>query len=248
MDAYETKVFIAILIAVFILSILLIFFISTLLRHQRKNAELYEQQLKAVITTLEAERKRVASDLHDDLGPFLASIKLQVNLLNTQDEEDISAIKEISNHLDGIIEKVRETSNNLMPNVLIRKGLIVAINSFAQRINKTNVLAINTFLDESLELEEEKEVHVYRIFQEGVHNTLRHANATQFEIKLERKEAALHMVMSDNGKGFDFETMSNESIGFGLKSISNRVDLLKGDFYLDSKPGRGAKYTIVIPL
>lgn len=248
MDTNETKVYIAVLIAVLVLAVILIFFITSLLKHQRKNTELHQQQVKAEITTLETERKRVASDLHDDLGPFLSSIKLQINLLNTEDHEDRTAIREISTQIDGIVEKVRETSNNLMPNILIRKGLVVAIDNFAQRINKTNTLSIKTFFAEDISLDEEKEVHIYRIFQEGVHNTLRHATATEFEISIEKKESTLHLTMADNGKGFDYEAMSIENVGFGLKNISSRVDVLKGDIFLDTKPGTGVKYTIIIPL
>ncbi len=248
MDANETKIYIAVFIAVLILGILLIFFISSLLKHQRKNVELHKQRADAEISTLEAERKRVASDLHDDLGPFLSSIKLQINLLNTRDPEDISAIKEISTQIDDIVEKVRETSNNLIPNVLIRKGLILAVKSFAQRINKTNALIIKTSFTENLHLNDEKEVHVYRIFQEGLHNTLKHAKATEFEFRIEKKESQLHIEMADNGIGFDLDAMSKESIGFGLKSISSRVDILRGDIFIEAKPGKGVKYTIVIPI
>lgn len=248
MDTNETKVFIAILVAVIILAIILIFFFVNLINYHRKRVALYEKQLDKEITVLEAERKRVASDLHDDLGPFLSSIKLQINLLNTKDEEDVASIKEISLQIDGIVEKVRETSNNLMPNVLIRKGLMEAINNFLSRINRGKNLRINASLCQNLNLSEEKQIHVYRLFQEIVHNALKHSAATELNVRLEIKNDKLHLSIEDNGKGFDFEKMSKESVGFGLKSISSRVDILKGDIFLDTKPGHGVRYAIVIPL
>src|SRR5205085_6083645 len=119
------------------LAAILIFFIVTVLRHKKKTAEIYEKQINAEINTLETERTRIAADLHDDIGPLLSSVKLQMSCMNTQDEEDIEMIEKLSSYLDDIVQKVRETSNDLMPRVLSTKGLLIAVKDFAADINKT---------------------------------------------------------------------------------------------------------------
>jgi len=249
MDTHETKVYFAILLGGIVLAIILIFFIATIIRHQRKSVQLYEQQINTEITTLELERKRVSSDLHDDLAPFISAIKLQVNSLNTIDHEDLSIIETTSKYLDDVFMKIREISNNLVPNVLIRKGLLIALKEYVQNLKTPKNFSIKLQFDTSeLGLEAEKEIHVYRIVHEVLHNCMKHAQATEFIVQFERKDTLLRLRMSDNGKGFDFYQVSNESIGSGLKNIVRRVDIMNGDLYIDKPLQGGVTYTIDIPL
>jgi len=249
MDPNETKIYTTILLGAILLAVLLVFFISTIVRHQRKNALLYEQQIKVEINTLESERKRIATDLHDELGPILSSIKLQINNLNTNDEDDHKIIDNTSKYIDEILVKVRETSNDLMPNVLIRKGLEVAIKQFAENINRTNALKITTEIRTGgSRILPEKEIHLYRIVQEAFNNAMKHSGCSEMKIRMAALAGRLELIISDNGKGFNYQSMSKNSLGFGLKSIVSRVDILDGELYLDTANGKGTIYTIIIPL
>ncbi|MDB5191433.1 MAG: hypothetical protein JWQ96_996 [Segetibacter sp.] len=248
MDPFETKIYIGISIAAFLYAVILIVFISTIVKHQRKLAIAYERQVMVEINTLETERKRMASDLHDDLGPFLSSMKLQLSLLNTNNREDLSIIKDLSSELNSIIQKVRETSNDLMPNILIRKGLLYALNEFADKVNRTGALQIITQLPkDNLPLGPEKEIHLFRIFHEAVNNTIKHANATFFNIEITVTATLVSIKMNDDGRGTEMDIMQQKIGGLGVKSILSRVDILKGELFIDTKTNHGFRYTIEIP-
>ncbi|TDH21286.1 sensor histidine kinase [Segetibacter sp. 3557_3] len=249
MHPFEREIYIAILIAAIVLAIILFFFLYTLVKHQRINSKQYKLQIQAEIIAREEERRRIAVDLHDDLGPFLSSMKLQINLLNTEDPDDKNLIRELSLQINEIVQKIRETSNNLLPNVLVRKGLVRALTEFSQTITKTGNIKVNAeFVPEHFELEKDVEIHLYRICQEALHNTIRHAKANNFYLKLEREPAQLNVSISDDGIGFNYAKMKKDSMGLGLKNMLSRVDFLNGEFYLDTHPGRGVVYTIQIPL
>jgi signal transduction histidine kinase len=249
MNGTETKIYTALLIAALILTVILVFFIFTVLRNQKLNALLYEQQIQAEVNTLESERKRIAEDLHDDIGPLLSSVKMQVDCLNTSDEEDLETMERVGRYMDEIMQKLRETSNNLLPRVLAKNGLQVAIKDFAADLNKAKAMKVCAKVPaEKVALPAEKEVHLYRIIQEVVNNSIKHAQATELSIELEVKNQKLALQLIDNGKGFDHQKLMKESMGLGLKNIITRTNILDGEVFLESKPGKGVHYTIEIPL
>ncbi len=249
MDTHEAKIYTAILIAAIILGIILIYFILTIISYHRRHINLYKEKIRVEITTLEKERKRMASDLHDDLGPVLSAVKFHIDCLNTMDKEDVKIIVKTKKYIDDILKKVRETSNNLMPSVLIRKGLLLAIEEFAGNINSTNALKVVTdFTTEKFKISSEKEIHIYRIIQEVMNNALKYSQAATFTIRLIVEKKILHLQMSDDGNGFDYKKELNEGLGLGLKSILSRVEILDGEMYLETKPGKGVLYIINIPL
>src|SRR6476620_9343420 len=128
MDPGETKIFIAILLASFIIaSIIICFFILTIRSH-RKFLRLQHKQLTAEINALEFERKRIVSDLHDELGPLLAAVKFQIITLNTTLKHDVERIGKASANVDNVLSRMREICHHMIPDVLTRKGLFVAVN------------------------------------------------------------------------------------------------------------------------
>lgn len=247
METNQAKVYIAVFLAVVVLAALLVFFILNIHRYQRNAVKLYEQQVNIEVTTLENERRRISSDLHDDIGPMLSSVKLQLSSIDTGDEEDSETLHRIGGYVDDIMRKLREISHNLVPKTLLKYGLIEAIKQFAEDINKTGTLHIGTtFHIDATGLSPENEVHIYRIVVETVNNTIKHANASEFNIVLERKKK-LSITLGDNGKGFNYHAMTNDKFGTGLKSMLSRVNLLGGDIFIDTKPGKGVIFTIEIP-
>lgn len=135
MDAHQTTIFTAILLTSLIIGGILLFFIISLVRQQRRNNELYKAKILAEITTLENERTRVANDLHDELGPLLSAIKFKLSSIETHLPEDEIVMQETSEHIVDIIRRMREISNDLMPNTLIRKGLVFAIEEFIYKVS-----------------------------------------------------------------------------------------------------------------
>jgi signal transduction histidine kinase len=246
MDTHETKIFTAILLAAGILGIIVIYFIITIVRNQRRHMKLQQANLLVEITTLENERKRIVSDLHDELGPLLSVVKFQVSSLETENTEDLVIIEKANDNLDNILNRIRGICNHLMPQVLIRKGLITAIQEFIHELDGHSSMNLE-FNFKAVPIPRHAEIHLYRMVQEIVNNAIKHSGASLLKIDLYLRQDKLIITIFDNGKGFDVETIKKDSSGFGLKNILSRTDILKGDLYLASQPGKGTTYTIEIP-
>jgi two-component system NarL family sensor kinase len=248
MDAHETSLFAAVLITSIVLAAILIYFIVTIVRHQHQNKRLYQSKILAEITTLEKERARIASDLHDELGPILSSVKFKINSLDLHSVEDQKILEKSNNNIDDIIRRMREISNDLLPNTLMRKGLIAAMEESIDDLKRTDELAIRFTYQSIPEIVTERSINIYRILQEIVHNTIKHANATELRIELKILKEQLVILTQDNGKGFDYLLQSKNNHGLGLRNLLSRTDVMGGSMYIDSRPGKGTHYTFEIPL
>lgn len=246
MDTNETKIFTATLIAAAVVALIITYFILTVIRNQRRHLQLQQQYLLTEITTLEKERKRIVSDLHDELGPLLSAVKLQVASIETTQKDDIALIDKAGRNLDTIVNRIRGICNELMPQVLIRKGLIAAIEEFIADISTHSSIKI-VFTNSDVSFQAALEIHIYRIVQELLNNAIRHSGADTITIEMFSEKDKLVLVVTDNGKGFDADKISRDSEGLGLKNILSRTEVLKGELYIDTKPGKGAKFTIEIP-
>lgn len=211
------------------------------------------QTMGAMLEGQETERKRIAQDLHDRLGSLLAVIKLNFQAVDQQIDELKEQNKEqyLQAHklLDQAADEVHKVAHNMISGVLRKFGLIPALEDMKKAIIKTNLLDIN-LVDVGFEdkrLEPSIEIAVYRIIQELVSNVLKHAEATNLEIQLYWKKEGLNIILEDNGKGFDIDTISEKS-GMGLKNIQSRVERLEGELMIDSKVGKGTTTIIDIPL
>lgn len=248
MDAHETSIFTAILIASLVLAIIIGYFIVTLIRNQRRTAELYKAKILAEITTLERERARIATDLHDELGPYLSVTKFRINALDISTEEDNEHLVKINENIDLIIHRMREIAADLMPMTLLRKGLIYGIREFIDNISKPSGLQISFNIEGNDEFSSTMRIHLYRIIQEIVHNTVKHAQATSLKIDLKQESNKVLLLTEDNGTGFDYITLLREKQGVGLRSMLSRVEVMGGEMFIDSIPNKGTRYTFEIPI
>src|SRR6187402_3452949 len=203
MDAKETSLYTAILIVSIIVATIIIFFIISIIRQQRKNVELYRKNVLAEITAMEKERARIAADLHDELGPMLSAIKLKIGSFELTDEDDKREAKKTDDHIDSLMKRMREISYDLIPNTLIRKGLVVALKQFTDFINESDGLKINFKADDDISPEQNKSIHIYRIAQEVINNTIRHSGAKLLNINLKQENGTLILATTDDGEGFD---------------------------------------------
>jgi len=248
MDAQETSIFSAVLITSIVLAVVLIYFIITIVRHQRRNQQLYKLKILAEITTLENERARIAADLHDELGPILSAVKFKINSLDIHSEDDQVILDKSNKNIDDIIRRMREISNDLLPNTLLRKGLIASLEESIDNLKKTNTLDIIFIHHEVPDLTKEKAISIYRIIQEIIHNTIKHANASELKIEFTINKRNLVILTEDNGKGFDYIQQSKENAGLGLRNLLSRTDVLGGNMYIESRTAKGTKYTFEIPI
>lgn len=238
----------AITTTVVLLGVIIIYFIITMIRHQRRNMHLYKAKINAEISTLENERKRIVSDLHDELGPLLSAVKLRINQLDAEREDDKKIVEFANKHLGDIIIKIKEISYNLLPNTLARNGLVHAVEEYIDKINAAHPLKIRFMYDDDFQLSKEKEINIYRIFQEVIHNTVKHAKANKLEIDMKKQEQLILLTMMDDGVGFDYEERSKNGSGLGLLNLQSRAEVLNARLFIESAKDKGTKYFFEIPL
>ncbi len=249
MYTHEARIYYTLLIGAGILAVILSFYTITVIRQHRKRVLSYKDKIITEIIVLEKERGRIAADLHDELSPLLSAIKLYLGCLETLLPQDIELIAKMENCIDISMQKMREISNNLMPILLQHKGLFPAIKELCLSVTSAGSIKVDCqFPEADIQLGKEKEIHIYRIIQEILHNAGKHAFATKMDIRIEIEKKRLSMLLSDNGIGFDEASVTKKSKGLGLYNIIKRVDLLQGSIYLSTQPGQGVSYSIYIPV
>ena len=248
MGDQEKSFYTALLILALLISVIIAYFIITIIRYHRRYIRLQKERILAEITIQEKERKRIATDLHDGLGPILSSVKLNINSIEIASETDKVIIDKAGKHIDEIISSMRQISYNLLPNTLERKGLLEALKEFTSLINGKKVLQIDLQVLKNFPIPKEKEIHIFRMIQEIVHNTVKHARAKHLKIGLGQEDGFLLILAKDDGKGFDIAKAKEESSGLGLKSLESRTEILNGQLIIESKPAHGTEHFIKIPV
>jgi two-component system, NarL family, sensor kinase len=236
-----------VLISTAIICIIVLYFIISIVKQQKRISSWQKARIKAEIDTLEMERGRIAKDLHDNIGPLLSAVKFQINHLEPTDETEQALVKKSSDQIDTIIQDFRNTSYNLLPNTLVRKGLVKAAEEFIHRLQKTNGVNIQ-LMAETINLPKEKEIILFRIIQEIVHNTVKHSKGDNLHISLTQHDGFIVMETADNGVGFTYVEKMKVANGLGLLGLQSRVEVLNGQMEVASEPGAGTKYHIRIPV
>jgi signal transduction histidine kinase len=204
--------------------------------------------VKLLVEGQEEERKRIAGELHDGLGVLLSATKMQIALLGDKNPEHKEMVDKAARLLEQASGDVRKISHNMMPGLLTKLGFFEAVEDLFENItDKQDLNAVCTITGEQDRLAENKEIMLYRIVQEMVNNTLKHAEARKINLDIKILPEMLDIKYSDDGKGFDFkQKLESESIG--LKSIQSRVDFLNGKLTVVSRPGEGVNYSVKVPV
>ncbi len=200
----------------------------------------------------ERERKRLAAILHDGLQQTLATAKLQVGgLVGNYGNDGATAAAQIEQLLSDAIKMSRSLSAELSPPVLYDRGLCPAIEWLARMMkDRYGFSASCTVLDE-IELPEDVNVMLFQSIKELLFNSIKHSGVSSANVKVQAAGGNLRITVSDFGCGFDPESFSKAGVeggGFGLFSIRERLALLGGSLELDSAPGRGSCFTLIIPI
>ena len=201
-----------------------------------------EQQvisLQSMITGQESERNRIARDLHDGLGGLFSTVKMYFSTLQ-HEQPTLGAHPLFQKSMELIhsaAEELRRIAHNLMPEVLLKLGLINAIQDLCNNIQGSRLLKISLqAYGMENRLNPQTEIMLYRIVQELLNNILKHAQATQVIIQFNRHQEKLSITIEDDGQGFN---VSEENAGAGLKTIQSRVSYLNGELNIDSAQGLG---------
>lgn len=198
-------------------------------------------RLAALIEGQENERKRVAQELHDGLGQVLSVIKLSLYAL--QNEINSEKLDKLTNFAELAIKEYRAVSHNLIPPLLENNGLKDALNDLCINLRSSSNIEIDFNCNLVAELPKLYAIETYRIIQELMNNTMKHANASKVILTLEQTGNVLDIEYSDNGEGFDIEEVRKKSWsmrkGIGISNIEARVKLLNGTITIKSKINKG---------
>jgi signal transduction histidine kinase len=139
METKEINIYQSILMAAAIIGGIIIYFIISMIRQQRKQLALQRENVINEINTLEKERGRMASDLHDELGPRLAGIKMKINSFELSDAEDIIQVKKTTDNIDEVMKRIREIAFDLMPTSLLKQGFVPAVKQFIEYLDNDKI-------------------------------------------------------------------------------------------------------------
>jgi signal transduction histidine kinase len=233
---------------ILILIFLCIVFILTFLYLRLRRKEIIRKKtIETIIHTEEKERKRIASDLHDGIGPLLSAAKLYFQAyIDSKDTLSRSEIElKTKNIIDNAISDISRISHNISPQILESYGLIAALENFISEISDNIKFDLNLKKVNRFDLN--NELTIYRTISELINNTIKHAKASVISINIFVSENMLNLVYEDNGTGFPVEEKMRAKQGMGLKNIENRINSLKGNINFESKQGVGMKAFIKIP-
>ena len=201
----------------------------------------------AVLEGEETERNRLARDLHDGLGGLLSGVKLKLTNMKGNfvlSQEYVNHFDHALGLLDNSISELRRVAHNMMPESLVKFGLKDALQDFCSQIDSGKKIKINfQFFGEAKRIESSIETTVYRIAQELINNSLKHAGASELIVQLIQEEKRVHLTVQDNGKGFD-PNMIDSTKSAGLRNIRARVDSFNGSLDIVSEPGKGTEVSV----
>lgn len=217
---------------------------------QQKLQQQQQQATEAIITAEEQERKRIAGDLHDGIGQTMMAAWLNLQAAQTATIDAKEHLVQKAMHLvQESCKDVRAVSHNMMPNALLKQGLVNAVKEFTTQIDAT-VITVNVH-SEGLQkpLPSITETVLYRVIQETVNNVIKHAKATLLDITILHETDGIDVLVEDNGIGFLYkEKVNSNTAGLGLQNIQNRVAYLKGTVEWSSATDKGTVVAIHIPL
>jgi len=215
---------------------------------QNINNLLKDQELKLIkasISGQDKERQRISQELHDSIGGNLAAIKLQLNHLIISGSPKI---KNLTALLDETYQQVRNLSHNLIPKKFTHHKFCEVLESYLNNIGEASNIktSFTVYPKKDIdELSEEIQMEIFKIIQELLTNTIKHAKASKIDLQLNLIENILNILFEDNGIGFN---TANYKTGIGFINLETRIDQLNGSFIMDSKLKRGTIANIEIPV
>ena len=218
---------------------------------RQEKEQLQRDFLHRVMAGQEGEKKRIARELHDQTGQALASVMVDLKVLeNAQDAKDLDqGITRLKKVITEEMEAIHDLAVALRPTVLDDLGLMPAVEMLARNFEKRHRIQVRLnflgLLDRRLDLC--LETCVYRIIQEALTNIAKHAQATEVTIFLEGREKTLRGGVEDNGRGFESENV-DQAKHMGIYGMRERIQLLGGSFHIDSDKGIGAMISFEIPI
>jgi two-component system NarL family sensor kinase len=228
------------------------FYQNNKLKQKIKRKEIKQKILlniiNAGIDNQEIERKKIASFLHDNVNSLLSSAGLHLNVFTTQNHINSEEIQKTKAILSEAHDLLRDMSHDLVPTLLVRFGLIYALEDLCERNSNSGInFKFSSTIATEKRYVEKFEMKIYFIVSELFNNIIKHSEAQKADIQLKEKNDYFILTIHDNGKGFKTNKIKDAE-GFGLNRIRARIKKFKGSFDITSKPNEGATIKIKIPL
>jgi two-component system NarL family sensor kinase len=238
------------------LGIFIILFV--ILFNKRKNRMLREKQeiqsrfqqelLQTQIEIQEQTLKTISQEIHDNVGQILSLAKLNLNTFPFTNDEQQTKINDTKQLVSKAIIDLRNLSRSMYGDQLNELGLNDAIANELSIIRNTGQFETQLNIEgEKFKLSLQHELVIFRMLQEAVNNIIKHAKAKNIYVTLQYNNPAFEISVTDDGKGFDPDSINNSKNGMGLKSMKNRAALIGGNFEIDSNNGKGSTLSLNIP-
>jgi signal transduction histidine kinase len=230
----------------------------TALRRAEEEVQVLAGQLRLlaqrVVLAQEQERKRIAQELHDEAGQALVALKMSLELLRKDPPESSEEISfnllEATRMIDATRNQIRLLAQGLRPPALDTLGIRVAIEEFCDEFSVRTRLVIEYRSDAIPPVSEAVSICLYRCLQQALANVADHARATRVRVNLQMKGRDIELSVQDDGRGIAEADpdLERSGTGIGLLGMRERLELLDGDFAIDSVPGKGTNLVARIPL
>ena len=250
----RNKKIITIMLSLFIVSIILFYFFYQNTKLKQKNRikniqnKIHQNIINASIDGQENERKKIALFLHDTISASLSSAGMHLNVFLSQHSIVTDEIVKTKFILDETHDKVRDLSHDLLPTLLVRFGLLYALDDLCEK-NSNSTLHFEYVNSVSIKnrYNEKFETRIYFIISELLNNIIKHSDANKAQVLLTENKDGLYIQINDNGKGFDINEF-NFVEGFGLNQIKARINNMNGHFDVKSKKNQGTSIKIKVPI
>jgi signal transduction histidine kinase len=230
--------------------ILIVGLITSLADRLQNQGMLLRRFSRQLVEVQETERRRLARELHDEIGQALTAAKINLQSGIASAGAAVSArLHDTIAILDRLLGQVRQISLDLRPSMLDDLGLVPALRSLLNDQGRRAAIAVD-FSGENIpgHIDPEIQTACFRIAQEAITNALRHARATQIWVRLRGDDGELRLLIRDNGIGFEVESAPAQTVGLGLIGIKERADLLGGRTEIVSSPNQGTTIEVFLPL
>jgi signal transduction histidine kinase len=205
--------------------------------------------LTSMIEGQESERQRIAQDLHDGIGGLLTTVKAHFYAIQEQVEklQQLNIYKKTNDLIDEACHEVRRISQNMMPRSLQLLGLQGSVEDLAIQLRHSGLECELEIIGLPANMDQTRSIMLFRIIQELCQNISKHAKAEKVFIQLLGHGGELSLIVEDDGRGFSYQQIRENSPSLGLKNIESRVKFLKGSLEVDSVIGEGTTVMIRIP-
>lgn len=226
-------------------------------RVEERTRELREANVRlqrlasSLVSAQEDERRRISLELHDEAGQFLIALQLSLNQIQRQLKESspplAAELQEAQQLTDTLINQLRNLAHELRPPAIDAVGLNQALEDYCRKIARQTGIAISYAGSDASNVPGYIQLSLYRAVQEALTNVIKHAHASQVSVQLEVEADHIHLVIADNGCGFESPDSATPAKGIGLAGMKDRIEAVGGRLSITARPGAGTRLDIRIP-